>query len=33
MEVASLVTILVTLASTVGFSLALLWAWDDLNDD
>ena len=33
MEVAILVTILVTLASTVGFRLALLWAWDDLNDD
>ena len=33
MEVAILVTRLVTLASTVGFSLALLWAWDDLNDD
>ena len=33
MEVAILVTILVTLASTVVFSLALLWAWDDLNDD
>ncbi len=33
MEVTILAIILVTLASTVGFSLALLWAWDDLNDD
>ena len=33
MEVAGLYTILVTLSVTIGFSLALLWAWDEANDD
>ena len=33
MEVAVLYTILITLSVTVGFSIALLWAWDETNDD
>ena len=33
MEVAVLYTVLITLSITVGVSLALLWAWDEANDD
>ena len=33
MEVAVLYTILITLSVTVGFSLALLWAWEEADDD
>tara|TARA_R100001015_G_C4542867_1_gene106475 strand:- start:354 stop:455 length:102 start_codon:yes stop_codon:yes gene_type:complete len=33
MEVAVLYTVLITLSVTVGFSLALLWAWEEADDD